>query len=83
MRDLGILISKDLKPSCQVSNETSKANRVLDMLKNTFTNRNAHILNTLDLLRQASPTVFHTSLVHRTKWYIKPITVVSTSGRRP
>lgn len=42
-RDLGILVSNDLKPSCQVNHAASTANKVLGMLKNTFVNRDAKI----------------------------------------
>jgi hypothetical protein len=38
-RDLGVLISSDLKPSNQVNKAASKANSILGMLKRTFTNR--------------------------------------------
>lgn len=40
-RDLGVLISNDMKPSCQANKAASKANSILSMLKNTFVYKDA------------------------------------------
>lgn len=42
-RDLGVLVSNDLKPTCQVNKAASTANKVLGMLRNTFVSRDAKI----------------------------------------
>ena len=42
-RDLGLQISKDLKPHDQVCKTASTANRVLGMLKNTFVSRDPEL----------------------------------------
>ena len=36
-KDLGVLITKDLKMSAQCSRAATTANRVLDMIRRTFT----------------------------------------------
>lgn len=60
-RDLGILISDDLKWSCQVNIAASKANRTLGMILNTFHYMDSDLLKTLycayvrPLLEFASP----------------------------
>ena len=47
-RDLGVLISNDLKPSQQLMPQGSyKANRVLGMIKRSFTRLNEQTLQTL------------------------------------
>ena len=46
-RDLGVLISNDLKQAEQVKASAAKANRVLGMLKKSFKHRGLHLWRTL------------------------------------
>ena len=46
-KDLGVIISKSLKPDAHIKKCVSKANSMVGMIKRTFTNINTDIFNRL------------------------------------
>ena len=79
-RDLGVQISKDLKPHDKVCKAASKSNRVLGMLKNTFVSRD------LELWKRLLPTYFRPNLEYAVQvwnpYAIKDVATLEKVQRR-